>query len=376
MSSPAIKTLLPWLALAFAFSHGVASAQGSLTNGANHSGSIALAGEIDIWTFTASANDAISVSIGEVLVGAVDPRFNPWIVLKDPNGVTLAGEQGALVANLDITASLTGTYTVEVRSYTVATGVGHYLLTLARTPGIFIVSPGDEGGPLANGANHPGTIHPGDLDLWSFTAAKDAAISVSIGEVLGGGVDPGFNPWIRVRGPDGTTLSSVQGALTALINVTAPLTGTYTVVVSSYTAASDAGEYLLTLAQSPGTFVVPADDEGGPITNGANHPGKIHRGDLDQWSFTAAKDDNISLNWARCAWVKWTRGFNPWIRLRGPDGADLGSVQGALIAAIDVKAPLTGTYTVVIASYTVATGTGEYLLTLAHTPGAFVVPGG
>ena len=91
---------------------------------------------------------------------------------------------------------------------------------------------------MTNGANHAGKIHRGDLDQWSFTAAKDDAISVSIGEILVGEVDPGFNPWIRLRGPDGATLGSIQGALTAQINVTAPLTGTYTVVVASYTVAA------------------------------------------------------------------------------------------------------------------------------------------
>jgi hypothetical protein len=86
MRSAKITRLPPWLTLAFTLPHTLAFAQGTLTNGANHSGAIALAREVDLWTFSASVNDNISVSIGEVLVGAVDPHFNPWIVLKGPMG--------------------------------------------------------------------------------------------------------------------------------------------------------------------------------------------------------------------------------------------------------------------------------------------------
>ena len=129
----------------------------------------------------------------------------------------------------------------------------------------------------------------GDLDQWSFTAAKDDAISLSIGEVLVGEVDPGFNPWIRLRGPDGADLGSFQGAL-----------------VTRNQRHGTADRHLhrrrrelhrrerdrrvqLTLAQTPGSFVVPAGDEGGPLSNGVNHAGVIHRGDLDQWTFTASQ---------------------------------------------------------------------------------------
>ena len=63
---------------------------------------------------------------------------------------------------------------------------------------------------MTNGANHAGAIHRGDLDQWTFTAAQGAALSVSIGEVVIGEVDPGFNPWIRLRGPTGADLGSAR----------------------------------------------------------------------------------------------------------------------------------------------------------------------
>src|SRR5262249_46924405 len=142
------------------------------------------------------------------------------------------------------------------------------------------VPEGDEGGPMINGANHAGTLHMGDLDQWSFQAAKDDAISISIGEVQTGETDPGFYPYIWLRGPDGTQLGVEWGTNVAQIHIKAPLTGTYTVVVSTNDSGQDAiGKYLITLAKSPGAYVVPAGDQGGQMANGVNYSGSIHRGD-------------------------------------------------------------------------------------------------
>ena len=68
---------------------------------------------------------------------------------------------------------------------------GRYLLTLVKAPDTFEVPPGDEGGPITAGANHPGVIAIGDLDPWTFTANKNDAILLNIGEPILSEVDPG-----------------------------------------------------------------------------------------------------------------------------------------------------------------------------------------
>ena len=128
---------------------------------------------------------------------------------------------------------------------------GHYLLTLVKVPGAFDVPPGDEGGPITRSAADRGDIAIGDLDPWTFTANTGNPIALSIGETMIGEVDPGFYPWIRLFGPDGTQLGSQSGALSAQINVTAPLSGTYTVVVTSAFVNTAVGHYLLTLTGPP-----------------------------------------------------------------------------------------------------------------------------
>ena len=101
-------------------------------------------------------------------------------------------------------------------------------------------------------------------------------IALSIGEV---GSDAGFNPWIRLRNPNGVEIGSAAGASSRQINVTASLSGTYTVLVASGDTGNDGvGSYRLTLAQAPGAFVVAGGDEGGPMTNGADHQGSLYVG--------------------------------------------------------------------------------------------------
>ncbi|HTV01453.1 MAG TPA: hypothetical protein VMF13_12970 [Luteitalea sp.] len=322
---------------------------GAMTNGANHSGTVHV-GDLDQWTFTAAKGDAIALSLGEVTGAGTDPEFRPWIRLRGPDGTELGNAWWYLVAQINVVAPLTGTYTVVVGTNDPdRAAVGRYLLTLAKTTGPFVVPSGDEGGAMTNGANHSGTLHVGDLDQWTFTAAKGDAIALSLGEVLTNGVDTDFRPWIRLRGPDGTELGNAWWYLVAQLDVVAPLSGTYTVVVGTNDPGNDAtSPYLLTLAKTPGAFLVPANDQGGVMTDGVNHSGAIHLGDLDQWIFTAVKGDAIALHLSEVLINGVDSDFRPWIRLRGPDGTELGNEWWYAVAHIDAVAPMTGTYTALV----------------------------
>ncbi|MGH9308719.1 MAG: hypothetical protein ACRD1U_05050, partial [Vicinamibacterales bacterium] len=358
--------------------HTAAYAQSPLTNGGNHSGSISIPGEVDHWAFSAAQGNAIVLSIGEV-PGTVDTGFWPWIRLIGPNGAQLASNWGALAAYMHVTAPRTGTYIVRVSSADTGNdAMGSYLLTLAKIPGTVIVPSDDEGGPMTNGANHDGLIHLGDLDQWTFTAAQHDAILLSIGEVLEAEVDPGFWPWIRLYGPNGALISSNWGNWVAYLSASAPLSGTYTVVVGTADTANDAtGGYRVTLAHIPGTFVVPDGDQGGAMTNGANHTGEIHLGDLDRWTFNASRGDAILLSIGEVLDTEVDPGFWPWIRLYGSNGALIASNWGNWVAYLSAAAPLTGTYSVVVGTADTANDAiGEYRITLATIPGSFVVPGG
>jgi hypothetical protein len=200
--------------------------------------------------------------------------------------------------------------------------------------------------------------------MWTFTASQGSAISVSIGEV-GATDNAPFVPWIRLRAPNGAQIGTHDNYQAAQINIlSAPQTGTYTVVVASSDGPHiGTGDYLLTIANSPAVYVVPAGDEGGAMLNGVAHQGAIHRADLDQWKFDAVRGATLTVSIGE---VGDNPLFVPWIRLRRPDGLQIATADNYQGAQINVVAPQDGTYTVVVASSDGGhIGTGTYNLTVA-----------
>src|SRR5881398_315132 len=209
---------------------------GPMTNGATNAGTIYL-GDLDTWTFTATQGDYIALSMGAVAPASA--HFAPWIRLVSPTGVLLGGSAtGTGASDVAATAPTSGTYTVIVGSLTgfggAIDGTGSYLLTLAQGPGAVVVSAGDEGGPMTDGATNAGTIYLGDLDTWTFTATQGDYIALSMGAVAP--MSAHFAPWIRLVSPTGVLLgSSATGTGASDVAATAPTSGTYTVIVGSLT---------------------------------------------------------------------------------------------------------------------------------------------
>jgi uncharacterized protein YfaP (DUF2135 family) len=288
-----------------------------------------------------------------------------------PTGALIGNSStGTGASNIGVTAPTTGTYTVIIGSFGSGyyDGIGSYQLTLAKGPGAVEVSAGDEGGPMADGATNAGTIYQGDFDTWTFTATQGDYIALSVGTATQ--TTPHFAPWIRLVSPTGVLLgnSSTQTGASN-IGVTAPATGTYTVIIGSFGSGyyDGTGSYRLTLAKGPGAVEVSVGDEGGPMTDGATNAGSIYQGDFDTWTFTATQGQVVTVSMGAVAPT--SSHFAPWIRLVSPTGALLGnSSPGTTTAQITVTAPATGTYTVILGSFGSGyyDGTGNYMLTLAR----------
>ncbi|MGA3267662.1 MAG: pre-peptidase C-terminal domain-containing protein [Verrucomicrobiota bacterium] len=336
---------------------------GPMTNGALYAGNIAV-GDLDMWGFTATNGNNLVVRMGTA-------GFNPEIRLYGPDGAlegtSANGNGGGIDTELDFRATNSGNFTVVLSSW-FYNGTGPYTVKLAQAPGAFVVSPGEQGGPLTNGVRNTGNITVGDLDLWSLTATNGNSIVLRMGCT-------NYNPNIRLYGPDGTlegdSANGNNGGNDTELDFKATNSGSFTVVVNSY-FYNGTGPYTLTLAQSPGNFVVSPGEGGGPITNGALNFGNIDVGDLDLWSFTATNGSSIVLRMG-------TTNFNPDIRLYGPNGDLLGTAAngngGGRDAELDVQATNSGTFNVLVSSY-FDTGNGPYVLKLAESPGAFVVSPG
>ncbi|HEY9509231.1 MAG TPA: hypothetical protein VIV82_05150, partial [Verrucomicrobiae bacterium] len=336
---------------------------GALTNGALHSGTIDL-GDLDLWNFTANAGDSLALRMG-------GDGFRPRLDIYDPKGVLIASGAGSGSSSTDapltVTATTDGTYTVVAQSYYID-GTGPYTLNLAKVPGEFVVSPGDEGGALVNGAATSGNWDKGDMDLWTFDAGTGDNLFLRIGS-------PAIRPFIKLYGPTGKLIGTGAGAGTfdydAVIQTTSTNTGTFTAVVQGY-YENVSGPYTLTLARVPGEFVVSPEDEGGALANGKAQQATNSLGDIDRWSFTANTGDNIALRLG-------SPDFRPTMSLYGPNGKLITTSSGASSSARDVailvQATNSGTFTVIEQSYGY-NGTGPYTLNLGHFPGAFEISPG
>jgi len=111
-----------------------ARAQGDLLNGANHTGTIFMAQETDVWTLEAVIGDSISLSLGKV---DTESDLWPWIRLRRPDGTEVGNQANGWVAQIDVIADQPGTYTAIAGSNsgqggTPLNGSGDYTLRLVR----------------------------------------------------------------------------------------------------------------------------------------------------------------------------------------------------------------------------------------------------
>ena len=330
---------------------------GTLTNGSLTLGTIS-DGDLDAWTFDATNGDNVVVRVG---ILTSQGFFDPWLRLYGPDGTLLGSEDSGVgvAAEIALTATNSGTFTVIVADggYTGFGGTGTYQLNYVKVPGNFTVSPGDEGGPLANGALTLGTISSGDLDAWTFDASAGDNVIARVGLLTSAGF---FDPWLRLYGPDGSLLGAFDAGtgIDAEVALKAPNSGTYTLLVSDggYTGFGGTGTYELNCVTIPGAFVVSAGDEGGPLSDGTPKVGTISIGDLDVWSFSGNPGDYIAAR------VNGTN-FVPQIRLYGPEG----TLVANGLSSVLLKSTNAGTFTMVVSSSALG-GTGGYGLSFSQVP--------
>ena len=100
-----------------------ATAQGALTNGWTYGGTIAPAGHSDSWTFSATSGDSIVIRVGKI---TSTNNFTPRIRLDTPTAVQQALVSDTSSAEIAVTATNTGTFTVVVDDAVGTTATGTY----------------------------------------------------------------------------------------------------------------------------------------------------------------------------------------------------------------------------------------------------------
>jgi len=328
---------------------------GALVSGQNYVGAITV-GDLDAWTVSVTAGQYLNFRVGEVSGGTA---FTPLIFLYDPNGVQETHNYGATDARIGLRATLTGTYTLIVAGYNDGDN-GTYRLTFTRSPDTPVVPPGDDGGPLISGQNYAGTITVGDLDTWTVNATAGNYLLFRVGEVSGG---TAFSPLVALYDPNGAQVTYDYDSVDARIAHRANLSGLYTFVVAGYNDG-DQGTYRLTFFQAPNSPVVPAGDEGGPLTNGLKHTGTIAVGDQDAWTVKANVNDYLYF---RVGETSGGTAFSPLLHVFDPNGALVTYDYDSVDSRIGFRCNIAGTYTALVSGYNDGDA-GTYDLHFVRTP--------
>jgi hypothetical protein len=304
---------------------------------------VVMAGELDAYTFTASAGDTVLARVGS----GTSP-LSPHIRLFGPDGIKLCEAYNGNRVALDIPACLLptdGSYTIVVNDYA-GVDVGSYGVSLQR-----VNAPGNAA-PLAFGEMLLATTAQlGETDTYTFTASTQDSVVVRVGSS-----SDGWTPHIRLYGPAGIKLcETYNGNYTALDipGCLLPTDGSYTIVVNNYNAALS-GNYGIMLQR------VNNPSGGTALAFGTNNLATIGAaGELDTYTFTAMSGDTVIMRMGSTAF-----GVMPHLRLYGPDGVKVCEAYNNEIAdASGCILPSSGSYTI-LASPRASARTGAYGIAL------------
>ncbi|GAC33175.1 PKD domain-containing protein [Paraglaciecola polaris] len=305
-----------------------ANENGTLNNGGVVSSDITL-GDLDTWTFQATAGERLNIQIADV----DNTGFFPFMTLYAPDGTRVGSASNYTAANLyNIAATQTGTYILLVQDGTSRREqVGNYEVHFAKSVGA------NENGPLINGGSVSSDITLGDLDTWTFEATAGENLNIQIADVD----NTGFFPFMTLYAPDGSRVGSASNYTVAnLYNVAATQTGTFTLLVQDGTSRRDeGGNYEVHFAKSLGA------NENGTLNNGGVVSSDITLGDLDTWTFEAVAGERLHIQLSDIL----RNLYFPFMTLYAPDGSRLGSASNYSVANLrNILAAQTGTYTLLV----------------------------
>lgn len=220
--------------------------------------------DVDFYRFSGHAGDRILAEAAYVSGGL----FLPRIQLFAPDGTSLL--IASLPPRIDVVLPQTGTYTLSVFNHYITNATpGEYTVMVSCSGGTCLPSPPpppaqplvqnipcegeptDQFLPFSTRVNcdiTPAT----DVDVYRFTAGAGDRILAEAGYVSG----DLFIPRIQIFAPDGASLGIAS--LPPRVDVTAPLSGTYTAIVfNHYITNATSGSYTFDISCTGGSCLPP-----------------------------------------------------------------------------------------------------------------------
>jgi hypothetical protein len=198
------------------------------------------------------------------------------------------------------------------------------------------------------------TLEPAVNDLWTFTAATNQYVTLSLAPG-----EPQLDPALTLLGPDRQTIARVDngfaGVTESITDLLLTQPGDYIIEVSDFYHAP--GRYDLSLALS----AQPQYSGGGPIAFGQTLQGQLPAGGQHYWVFPATAGQRVSVVIEPGATT-----FDAVLDLYGPDGQRLVALDEGFSGDPEVLSgfalPTTGEYAVLVRSF--SPQGGPYTLSL------------
>lgn len=325
----------------------------SIRDGGSVLGTLTATSDTKTYVFYGTAGATVHVSLTNTTPSS---SFSPSYVVLDPKGRVAKRAWGSPVASEVFELTSTGTHRIVVQDNSwFGTGIGTFSLHLASSTGA------TEYGELAPSTPALQKITRGDLDAYVVSATAGETIHLSVGRTNPADT---LQPALHVYDPNGKSVAWDGGQNAAWTSFSAPVSGTYRVIVKDFSWAADAtGDYRLHMARS-----TPSSEASHLINHGAV-PGHITPADLDSFVFHAKSDDVVTL---RADVAAEYATAEPTFHVYGPDAKEVSWASGSLTATERFRAPSDGLYAVIVRDGSLdASGTGDYTLALSVSSDRF-----
>ncbi|MEI2723902.1 MAG: GDSL-type esterase/lipase family protein [Verrucomicrobiota bacterium] len=333
----------------------LAEARGaSLISGGYVSGTIAVSGQQDSYTFSANAGEGIQLSLART---SGEGNLRPNLDIYDPSGKLVWSRSTPTVVHKAFIAESSGRYTAVVsdNAYAGSDDTGSYRLYFVRALGE------SEHGSLINGGFRSEKIEVGDLDSYAFFANAGEGIQLSFARTSGEG---NLRPNLDIYDPSGKLVWSRSTPTVVHKAFIAESSGRYTAVVSDASSGFDnTGSYRLYFVRALG------ESEHGSLINGGSRSEKIEVGDLDSYAFFANAGEGIQLNLTR---TSGEGNLRPNLDIYDPSGKLIWSRSTPTVVHKALIAESTGIYIVVVSDASSGfDNTGSYMIDFASDADRF-----
>ena len=188
---------------------------------------------------------------------------------------------------------------------------------------------------VVSGSDFEGTLAMGDFDVFTIQATAGSVIRAGLG-VLTGTADP----FVEIVSPSGTSLDTGSGGSGGGTNAyaTAPVTGTYTILVSD-SFSDETGTYRLSVVAAPSIFIARSSNTS--LASGVGVTANLEKGDFDMHVFGGIAGDNVNIALSQVA----SSGFSARFELISPSGQ---SVSFRSAGSYGFLLQETGNYTLLV----------------------------